>query len=131
MSWGELRHTQDRAREARNRELSALKKKADELKQKLLRSNLCKEQQKNIESKPKAKKMPLRKNACDSAPANVSLARASAPAEVCPWKQYALHVCAPDCVNWKACPSTGEPMRINQIDCVQGYGNTSSDEDVD
>ena len=134
MSWCELRHIQDRAREARNRELSeeALKKKAEELKQRLLRSSLCRQaRQKEKELKAEAKRMPRRMNACDFAPTRVSPARASAPAHVCPWKQYKFHVCAPDCVNWVACPTTGEPIRVNQIDCVQGYGNTSSDEDLD
>ena len=124
MRWFELKHILSQ---------EALKKRAEELKQRLLRSSLHQQaRQKNRELKPKAKRMPLRKNACDSAPAHVSPARASAPAHVCPWKKkYARHVCAPDCVNWVACPATGEPLKTNHIDCVQGYGNTSSDEDLD
>ena len=140
MRWFELRHTQDRARYTWNlRDLprEALEKKSEELKQRLLGSSLAKQQarQKESELKPEAKRMPRRMNAREFAPAHVSPARASAPAHVCPWRQFALyralHVCAPDCVNWVACPTTGEPIRINQIDCVQGYGNTSSDEDLD
>ena len=120
MRWFELKHILSQ---------EALKKRAEELKQRLLRSSLAR--QTNRELKPKAKTMPRRMNARDFAKASVSPARASAPAHVCPWKKYARHVCAPDCVNWVACPTTGEPIQINQIDCVQGYGNTSSDEDLD
>ena len=123
MRWFELKHIVSQ---------EALKKRAEELKQRLLGSSLARQaRQKNRESKPEAKKMPRRMNAREFSPASVSPARASAPAHVCPWKKYALHVCAPDCVNWVACPTTGEPIKTNHIDCVQGYGNTSSDEDLD
>ena len=123
MRWFELKHIVSQ---------EALKKRAEELKQRLLGSSLARQaRQKNRESKPEAKKMPRRMNAREFSPASVSPARASAPAHVCPWKKYARHVCAPDCVNWVACPTTGEPIKTNHIDCVQGYGNTSSDEDLD
>ena len=124
MRWFELKHILSQ---------EALKKRAEELKQRLLGSSLARQaRQKNRELKPEAKKMPVRRmNARDFSPASNSPARASAPAHVCPWKQYEFHVCAPDCVNWVACPATGEPLKTNHIDCVQGYGNTSSDEDLD
>jgi ribosomal protein L29 len=129
MTWSELRHIQDRAREMRAREMDkmrllsreALEKKSEELKQRLLGSRLRKwAKQKEIELKPAAKRMPRRETA-----------RVSAPAHVCPFKEVKFHVCAPDCVNWVVCPTTGEPMRINRIECVQEYGNSSSDEDMD
>ena len=139
MRWFELRHTQDRAREAmaNMRDLSreALKKKSEELKQRLLGSSLHQQaRQKESELKPKAKRMPRRMNARESAPAHVPPARASAPAHVCPFLVNARetgHRCAASCLNWVMCPSTEEPIRINQIACVQGYGNSSSEEDTD
>ena len=138
MRWFELRHTQDRARDTWNlRDLTreALKKKSEELKQRLLGSSLHQQaRQKESELKPKAKRMPRRMNARESAPAHVSPARASAPAHVCPFLVNARetgHRCAASCLNWVMCPSTEEPIRINQIACVQGYGNSSSEEDTD
>ena len=121
-------------------------KKSEELKQRLLGSSLHQQaRQKESELKPEAKRMPRRMNARESAPAHVSPARASAPAHVCPARASAPahvcpfmknaretgHICAASCLNWVMCPSTEDPIRINQIACVQGYGNSSSEEDTD
>ena len=138
MRWFELRHTQDRARYTWNlRDLprEALEKKSEELKQRLLGSSLAKQaRQKKSELKPEAKRMPRRMNAREFAPAHVFPARAPPPLHVCPFLENARetgHICAASCLNWVMCPSTEVPIRINQIACVQGYGNSSSEEDTD
>jgi len=138
MRWFELRHTQDRARDMWNlRDLTreALEKKSEELKQRLLGSSLHKQaRQKKSELKPEAKRMPRRMNAREFAPAHVFPARAPPPLHVCPFLENARetgHICAASCANWVMCPRTHVPIRINIIAAVQGYGNSSSEEDTD
>ena len=151
MRWFELRKTQDRAmleamkkeseichkKRQNMRDLSqeALKKKSEELKQRLLGSSLCqKARQNGSELKAEAKKMPRRGNARESAPAHVFPARAPPPLHVCPFLENARetgHICAASCANWVMCPRTHVPIRINIIAAVQGYGNSSSEEDTD